>query len=194
MSFSLTRLSSGTVLRHLFRVPGTSLSLPVYFLSGTSPGATLLVHAALHGSEVVGVEVIHRLLETLAPRDISGRVILVPVVNIPAFEEGRRCFSQTNQDLNRVFPGRSNGTLTERIAHLYFHKLVRCSDAIVDLHSTESPVLMLPHVRQRVLQPTQAHRDLMRATGLSALWIGPGVLGMLQVQAAGIGKPCVTVE
>lgn len=186
--------SPGTSVRHLLRVPGSSLSIPVFFHYGSEQGATLLVHAAVHGNEIVGVAVIHRLLEEIVSQSLAGNLILVPVVNLPAFEQVSRCHAGNEQDLNRVFPGKVTGSLTERIAHVYFHRIVALSDAIVDLHSTEFPVVMLPHVRQRVDQPTQEHKRLMSSTGLSSLWIGPGSPGMLQVQAAHEGKPCVTVE
>jgi len=190
----LPKYKRGTVVHHWFRVPDSRTRLSVFGVYGDRPGPTLLVHAAIHGNELVGIQVVLRLLELFSPGDLSGNLLLVPVVNVPAFEWGSRVYPNDDQDMNRVFPGHAKGTLTERLAHIFFQEIGMAADAILDLHSTEYPDAMVPHVRVRVANPTKEHWELLLATGLGACWTVPGVAGMLQVEAERMGTPCVTVE
>lgn len=86
----------------------TPVTLPVHVLHGENPGPTMFVSAAVHGDELNGVEIIRRVLRTLAPGNIRGTLLCVPVVNAYGFI-GRSRYLLDRRDLNRAFPGSPNG-------------------------------------------------------------------------------------
>ncbi len=187
--------------------------LGFFGIYGCRPGPTLLLNAAVHGNEVVGVEVIRKLVEKINPKKLCGTILAVPVVNPMGFNAGDRWDPIDRQDMNRVFPGDKNGTLTERVAHFFFENIVPYADSIIDLHSAEFPDEMIPHIRlrsestmqDRVSSPGHSlndeakrnvisHNQFMNSTGINVIWQGPAVNGMLQVEAARIGIKCLTIE
>jgi len=166
-----------------------------YFgLWGVGKGPTLLLNAAVHGNEVVGVEVVRKIVDEIDPNRLSGNLIAVPIVNPMAFTSGLRWDPYDNIDMNRIFPGDPDGTMTERVAYSFFSTFVQQADYILDLHSAEFPDELIPHIRIRVDRPTQQYRDLVAATGINAVWKGPSIKGMLQTQAFQNKTPCVTIE
>lgn len=126
------------------------LGIPVIVVSGRRPGATLLVTAAIHGSEYPGVEALLRLTAELDPSTMRGTLVAVPLVNIPSFyARGIFVNPQDGKNLNRMFPGNPQGTLTERIAHGLTTELVPLADALIDLHSGDIPEDLTPHCYYR---------------------------------------------
>src|SRR5947207_15431778 len=87
----------------------TSLSLPVAVVNGLRPGPTVWLNAAIHGDELNGVEIIRELLRLLRPRELSGTVIAVPIVNVFGFVNESR-YLPDRRDLNRSFPGSPRGS------------------------------------------------------------------------------------
>lgn len=166
-----------------------------YFgLWGAKKGPTLLLNAAVHGNEVVGVEVVRKIVDEIDPADLRGNLVAVPIVNPMAFTSGQRWDPYDNVDMNRIFPGDPEGTMTERVAHSFFAIFARRADYIIDLHSAEFPDELIPHIRIRVDRPTRQYLDLVASTGINAVWKGPSIKGMLQTQAFQSKIPCVTVE
>ena len=99
-------------------ISGADVGLPVRVLHGREDGPVVWVNAATHGDEVVGVEVIRRLLTTLSPKQMRGTLIAVPVLNVLGVMTGER-YLPDRRDLNRSFPGSARGSLASRIAHLF---------------------------------------------------------------------------
>ncbi len=166
-----------------------------YFgLWGAKDGPTLLLNAAVHGNEVVGVEVARKIVDEIDPARLSGNLVVVPIVNPMAFTSGLRWDPYDNIDMNRIFPGDPEGTMTERVAHSFFTVFAARADYIIDLHSAEFPDELIPHIRIRVDRPTRPYLNLVASTGINAVWKGPSVKGMLQTQAFVNKIPCVTVE
>ncbi len=166
-----------------------------YFgLWGKKKGPTLLLNAAVHGNEVVGVEVVRKIVDEIDPTKLVGNLIAVPIVNPMAFNSGLRWDPYDNIDMNRVFPGDPQGTMTERIAHSFYTIFAQRADYILDLHSAEFPDELIPHIRVRVDRPTRPYLDLVASTGINAVWKGPSIKGMLQTQAFQDKIPCVTIE
>lgn len=133
-------------------VTGAEISLPVRVIHGREDGPTVWVDAAIHGDEVVGVEVIRQVLASLAPRTFRGTLIAVPIVNVLGFMTGDR-YLPDRRDLNRSFPGSARGSLASRIAHLFMEEVVAKSEVGIDLHTGSDRRSNLPQVRADLDDP-----------------------------------------
>jgi predicted deacylase len=127
-------------------VTGSDVSLPVRIVHGKEPGPTIWVNAAIHGDEVVGVEVIRQVLADLNPKEFRGTLIAVPIVNVLGFMTGDR-YLPDRRDLNRSFPGSPRGSLASRIAHLFMREVVAKCEVGIDLHTGADRRSNLPQVR-----------------------------------------------
>lgn len=143
-------------------VTGGDVSLPVRVLHGREPGPTVWVNAAIHGDEVLGVEVIREALATLSPKTLRGTLLAVPVVNVLGFMTGDR-YLPDRRDLNRSFPGSARGSLASRIAHLFMTEVVRKCDVGLDLHTAADRRTNLPQIRADLDDPRT--RELAEAFG-----------------------------
>lgn len=143
-------------------VTGGDVSLPVRVIHGREPGPTVWVNAAIHGDEVLGVEVIRRALAPLSPRTLRGTLLAVPVVNVLGFMNGDR-YLPDRRDLNRSFPGSARGSLASRIAHLFMSEVVSKCDVGLDLHTAADRRTNLPQIRADLDDPRT--RELAQAFG-----------------------------
>lgn len=117
---------------------GTPISLPFAIVHGKSEGPTLYVQAGVHGEEVTGTEIVRQVTMRVKPADLAGTLITVPIANILAYLTRSYCFTLEERsavNMNRVFPGNSNGLLTERLAHKLFTELALKANYAIDLHS-----------------------------------------------------------
>jgi len=117
------------------RFDGTSISIPVVLINGSTEGPVLCVDACVHGDEYVGVAAINRTCSRLDPKKMKGTLVAIPVLNVPAFEAGTRCSPIDGLNLNRVFPGRPDGSVTERIANILFTNIIPKVNYVCDLHA-----------------------------------------------------------
>src|SRR5690606_22188097 len=136
--------------------------LPVHVLHGREEGPTVWMNAAIHGDELVGVEVIRRVLATLDPRTIRGTVLAVPIVNVLGAMTADR-YLPDRRDLNRSFPGSPRGSLAARIAHLMMTEVVAKCEVGIDLHTGSDRRTNLPQVRADLDDPRT--RELAEAFG-----------------------------
>ncbi len=114
-------------------------------------GPTALFTGANHGDEYEGVVALQNLALTLDPEEISGRVIMVPAFNYPAFRAGCRNSPIDDGNMNRVFPGDPAGSVTEKIADYFMRTLVPQADLVVDIHSGGKTLEFLPLAAVHVL-------------------------------------------
>ncbi|MEO1573327.1 MAG: succinylglutamate desuccinylase/aspartoacylase family protein [Pseudomonadota bacterium] len=119
--------------------------IPITVVTGARPGPTLLVMAGVHGSEHAPILATQRLGPALASDDLSGNVILVHIANLPAYL-GRTVYISPadNKNLNRLFPGKADGTLSERIAHTLTDGIYPLADAVLDVHSGDANEQLIP--------------------------------------------------
>lgn len=120
---------------------------PYFALTSTSRGPTVLVTAGIHAAEYTGIEAATRLGRSIDPRSVRGTVVIIPLLNRPGFYE-RSIYvdPEDNDNLNRLFPGRPDGTWGERFAHrLLTEIVVRCDNAI-DLHAGDLIEDLVPFV------------------------------------------------
>jgi predicted deacylase len=147
----LGELTPGATQRHLVKLPGAELAnhepRPVISVAGAKPGPVLFVNAGVHGGEYPAVEAVIGLGKTLNPKKISGTVILMPVLNLPAFR-ARTPFvcPIDNVNPNRVFPGDPRGSYSEQMTHALINEFVVHADAYVDLHGGDIPEALVPFV------------------------------------------------
>ena len=127
-----------------------SLMIPISVIrNGTGP--TALLTGANHGDEYEGPVALQNLALHLTMSDVSGRVIIVPAFNYPAFRAGSRNSPIDDGNMNRVFPGNPSGTVTEKIADYFMRTLVPMSDVVVDIHSGGKSLEFLPFAAAHVL-------------------------------------------
>lgn len=117
------------------------LSIPLMVVNGALEGPRLWLSAVIHGPEATGTEVIRRVLrEELNPKEMRGSIVAVPLANPLAFQAATYDTPEDSYNLNRVFPGKPNGSLTQRMAHILYQEVKRC-DFIVDLHANAIPAM-----------------------------------------------------
>lgn len=124
----------------------TEVHMPVHVVHGRRSGPTLFVSAAIHGDEINGVEIIRRLLLQPQLKRLQGTLLAVPIVNVFGFHYRSR-YLPDRRDLNRSFPGREEGSLAGRLAHIFLHEVVRFSDAGIDLHTAAIHRDNFPQIR-----------------------------------------------
>lgn len=122
-------------------------AVDVVVICGKNPGKTLVITAGVHGCEYVGIEAAKRLAEKIDPFELQGNVLLVPVVNFSGFFEGRkRVVPEDEKNLNHIFPGRKDGSLSSRIAYAIEKNIYPCADFLLDLHSGDCNEALQPLV------------------------------------------------
>lgn len=170
---------------------GRPIRLPVHVWRGAEPGPSVFVSAAVHGDEINGTGTIRHLIQE-RPFDLrAGALVLVPVVNIAAFEQLSR-YSPDRRDLNRAFPGSAKGSLTSRLANVIFRDIVARCDYGIDLHTAAVRRTNYPNVR--------ADLDHEGAARLASLFGGEVVLnsggpeGSLRRMATEVGCPTIVLE
>src|SRR3954471_4755069 len=109
---------------------------------GTGP--TVLLTGANHGDEYEGPLALMALMRELPLDHLSGRIIIVPALNVPAYRAGTRVSPIDQANLNRVFPGARNGTPTMMLAHYIETVLMKLADYAIDFHSGGSSLDYLP--------------------------------------------------
>jgi predicted deacylase len=107
-------------------------------------GPTVILQAGNHGDEYEGPITLGELIRELDPAMVSGRIIFLPAVNIPAVLAGRRTSPIDGLNLNRTFPGNPAGTITQQISAYVSDVIMPLGDAYVDLHSGGSSLSILP--------------------------------------------------
>jgi predicted deacylase len=150
----LEELKPGTVQRHSVKLPGTALAndepRAVITVTGAKTGPTLFVNGGLHGAEYPAIEAVIRLGKTLDPKKINGTVILMPVLNLPAFRNRTPFVCPVdNVNPNRVFPGDPSGSYSEQMVHALVNEFVVHADAYIDLHGGDIPEALVPFTIHR---------------------------------------------
>lgn len=128
------------------------VTLPLHVLHGRKEGPTVFLSAAIHGDEITGVEVIRQVLRYRGLWRMRGTLLAVPVVNAFGFIARSR-YLPDRRDLNRCFPGSSNGSLANQLAHLFMSEVVSRCQYGIDLHSAAIHRANLPQIRADLADP-----------------------------------------
>jgi len=198
--FSVQEIPAGAQRRLrlvIDRLPdGQDLALPALVARGTTAGKTLLVTGAVHGDEYEGPIAIQDVFAELDPARMRGTFVGVPVTNGPAFSAATREGAWDHQNLARIFPGRRDGTPSERIAHAYATHLLPQVDLLLDMHSGGNGYAMHPLAGYQMRQGDlgRVQRAAAIAFGVDLVW-GTGGLPGRSLSAAGErGLPAIYVE
>ncbi len=111
--------------------------IPITIINGKKPGPVLTVFAGVHGTEFVPVIVLQQLAKEIDPEELSGTLVLVHIANVPSFSRRSIYLNPDDKNLNRIFPGKEDGTITERIAWVLANELIIGSDYFIDTHGGE---------------------------------------------------------
>ena len=157
---------------------GIPIGIPVTVATGAENGPTLVVTAAVHGSEVIGTMIVSRFFKSLDPECLKGTCIGIPVMNMSAFEAESRMSALDQFNLGALFPGDPDGSISSRIAYKFWTQIARRTDCLVDLHGqdhfwqpTSSVVMGKPQPEGNV-PPAIYQRCLQaaRAFGVKHVW------------------------
>jgi predicted deacylase len=120
--------------------------IPVTIVRGTAPGPTLALIGGTHGSEVAPILALHRVRNQLDPAVLRGTVLIVHVANLPSFLGRTIYYSPVDgKNLNRVYPGNPDGTVSERIAHVITTEIIDRADYLVDMHAGDGNESLRPY-------------------------------------------------
>ena len=142
----------------------TPVALPVHVIHGRREGPVLFVSAAIHGDEVIGVEIARRLVKSAYVRRPRGTLLIVPITNTYGFINHSR-YLPDRRDLNRSFPGSAGGSLAAQLAQVFMKEIVSRADYGIDLHSGGLHRANLPQIRADLDDPETA--ELATAFGAS---------------------------
>ena len=169
----------------------TPVTMSAHVTHGKSDGPIMFVSAGIHGDEVIGVEILRRLLRAPNLRTLRGTLIVVPIVNTFGFINRSR-YLPDRRDLNRSFPGSTVGSLASRLAHIFLTKIVARCDLGIDLHSAAIHRTNLPQIR--------ISADNERTAELANVFGAPVILqsnlrdGSLRAAADELGKDVLLFE
>ena len=175
-----------------------SVMIPICVIRN-GEGPTALLTGANHGDEYEGPIALQDLAHRLEPSDITGRVIIVPAFNFPAFMAGKRVSPIDGRNLNRTFPGKPDGTVTEKIADYFATQLVPLAHLVVDFHSGGKTLDFVPFACSHVLDDKEQERLCAEAV---EAFNAPYTMRLLEIDNVGMydtevenhGKVFVTTE
>ncbi len=124
----------------------TKLFMPIEVIKGIADGPVMFISAAIHGDEVIGVEIIQKILNDKAIENICGTLIAIPIVNAFGYNNISR-YLPDRRDLNRCFPGSPLGSLAARIAYSFMNAVVAKCQYGIDIHSGAIHRYNMPQIR-----------------------------------------------
>jgi predicted deacylase len=178
--------------------------LPVTVIHGSQPGPVLALVAGNHGYEYTPILALQKLKAQLDPARLSGTVILVHAANLPSFFGRTIYFSPIDgKNLNRVYPGKADGTVSERIAYVITQEIVEKADVVLDLHCGDGNEDLRPYVYQAVTGDREMDEKIARlavVSGFDHVVLdrdrpkNPARSLYLSTTAITRGKPALTIE
>ena len=194
-------LKRGEVHRFWFRAGDTALGqawyVPVVVVQGAKPGPRLLLTAGIHGDELSGIAVLHRLARAVDPATLSGSLVMVPGLNTPGLNNSTRSFTPRGgtggDNMNRVMPGKDTpgSSLADIYAHNLWHRLMRPNaDRMIDLHTQSRGTSY--NLYAFVSSPEA--REIAEAIAPDTIRLDPGQRGTVENEMVPDGVPAITLE
>lgn len=181
-----------------------ALSIPVAVVHGAKPGPVLALVAGSHGTEYTSIIALEKMIGMLNPAEISGTVIIVPLINIQSFEQKVPHVNPVDKkSMNRFYPGKMDGTQTDRASYLITKQVVEQCDHLIDLHGGDLDESLRPYsywTKSGNEKQDQISREMVLAFGLDHIIISadrpkdPQASRYLENTATTRGKPSITAE
>lgn len=176
---------------------GHATELPLFLINGKTDGPTLVVTGGVHGAEYASIEAALRLGRTLEPSQLHGRVIIVPVLDMPAFKTRTIYLCPLDgKNPNRMFPGNPNGSASEQLADWLYQKVMKQGNYYVDLHGGDMNEALVPFTLFQKFgnEPVdKASLEMARVFGIRYL-VSSEVKGSTTSAAAMAGIPGILAE
>jgi len=179
-------------------------NIPVAVVHGAKPGPVLALVSGAHGTEYASIVALEKLIVLLNPAEISGTVIIVPLVNIASFEQKVPHVNPIDhKSMNRWYPGKIDGTQTDRASYVITKQVVDKCDHLIDLHGGDLDESLRPYSywsRTGNESQDRISREMVLAFGLDLIIIStdrpkdPGASRYLENTATTRGKPSITAE
>jgi len=162
-------------------------------------GPSVLVLGGNHGDEYQGQIAIMKLSRELTPEMVTGRIILIPSLNLPAARAATRLSPIDSMNMNRAFPGDAEGPVTSQIAHYLRTVLFPISDVVIDIHSGGRSMEFVPCSHMHLVPDREQRAKMfaaMLAWGTEFCFIYADIAGtgLLPVEAENQGKLVITTE
>jgi predicted deacylase len=197
----------GQLARGVLKVPAgvdAGYDIPVAVIHGARPGPVLAVVSGSHGTEYTSIVAVEQLIDAVRPSELSGTLILVPLVNIASFEQMVTHVNPVDaKSMNRFYPGNPNGTQTERASYVLTKAVVEPCDHLIDLHGGDLDENLRPYSYWTVTgnqKQDEASRAMALAFGLTHIIISadrpkdPNASRYLENTASTRGKASITAE
>ena len=178
--------------------------IPITTITGTHPGPVLALIAGNHGYEYPPILALQKLRAHIDDGELSGKLIVVHVANMPSFLGRTVYFSPVDgKNLNRVYPGQSDGTVSQRIAYAITREVIEKADYVLDLHCGDGNESLRPYVYQAVTGEEKMDAAITRlvlAFGIDHILVDrsrpkdPAQSLYCSTTAITRGKPAVTIE
>lgn len=178
--------------------------IPFTVIHGARPGPVLALIAGTHGYEYAPILALRKIRTQIDPAELRGTVILVHIANLPSFLGRTIYYSPVDgKNLNRVYPGRADGTVSERIAHAITREVIERADYVADLHCGDGNEALRPYtywMKGGDPQVDKASRQMALAFGLDHIVIDtdrpadPQASVYTANTAITRGKPGITTE
>ncbi len=169
----------------------TPMTLPVHVLHGAKPGPALFLSGVVHGDEILGLEIIRRVLRHASLKHLVGTVLAVPIVNAFGFLSHSR-YMPDRRDLNRSFPGSDHGSLASLLADLFMREVVMRCQYGIDLHTAALHRTNLPQIRVAPDEPELI--ELAEAFGPPVVLVSKLREGTLRQCARDVGVKVLLYE
>lgn len=170
---------------------GRAVSIPIRVIRAKKEGPRVFFTGAVHGDELAGIGIIRELLYGDPPELLRGTLVCVPVVNVFGMENHSR-YLPDRRDLNRSFPGNTNGSMTGRVAAAVFREIISKCDMGVDFHSAAVRRTNYPNVRADMRN--EAVRRMARAFGCEIIVNSRGPEGSLRRESCKSSVPTIILE
>jgi hypothetical protein len=209
-SFTVGRITAqpGSRSSGLIEVPAgrdEATIIPVSVIHGAKAGPVLALIAGNHGYEYTPIIALQRLLPHLDPKQISGTVILVHVANMPSFLGRTIYYSPVDRkNLNRVYPGKADGTVSERITYQITKEVIERADYVMDIHCGDGNESLRPYsywdVKAGGADIVEKSKQMALAFGLDHIVMDserptdPANSVYCSTTATTRGKPAITIE
>ena len=206
-SLGAIKVAPGASASGYLQVPeqdGIGTSVPFTIIHGAKKGKTLALVAGIHGYEYPPILALYRLKNAIDPKDLAGTVIFIHIANLPSFQKRVIYYNPFDwKNLNRVFPGSTEGTLSQRIAFVLMEEVIKKCDYLIDLHCGDGNEALIPYSYWMISgdkRMDEVTKDMCLAFGIKYIVIdetktkdlaNSKYLGNTAVL---LGKPAITTE